>query len=59
MEEVGQYVVAERCAREALALQPQDLWALHGLTHVFEMQGRVREGIELLGSPTNESREIV
>jgi tetratricopeptide (TPR) repeat protein len=48
MEEVGQYVVAERCAREALAVQPQDLWALHGLAHVFEMQGRVQEGIELL-----------
>lgn len=48
MEEVGQYEVAERCAREALALQPQDLWALHGLVHVFEMQSRVREGIELL-----------
>ena len=48
MEEVGQYEVAERCAREALALQPQDLWALHGLVHVFEMQGRVPEGIELL-----------
>ena len=48
MEEVGQYEVAERCARAALALQPQDLWALHGLVHVFEMQGRVREGIELL-----------
>lgn len=48
MEEVGQYAVAERCAREALALQPQDLWALHGLTHVFEMQGRTPEGIELL-----------
>jgi tetratricopeptide (TPR) repeat protein len=50
MEEVGQYEVAERCAREALALQPQDLWALHGLTHVFEMQGRTREGSELLGA---------
>ena len=49
MEEVGQYAVAERCARAALALQPQDLWALHGLSHVFEMQGRIREGIELLG----------
>src|SRR6266508_1318572 len=35
-------------AREALVLQPQDLWALHGLAHVFEMQGRSREGIELL-----------
>lgn len=48
MEEVGQYVVAERCARAALALQPQDLWALHGLVHVLEMQDRVHEGIELL-----------
>ena len=48
MEEVGHYAVAERCAREALAVQPQDLWALHGLAHVFEMQGRVQEGIELL-----------
>ena len=48
MEEVGQYAVAERCARQALALQPQDLWALHGLAHVFEMQDRTREGIELL-----------
>jgi tetratricopeptide (TPR) repeat protein len=48
MEEVGQYAVAESCAREALAMQQQDLWALHGLAHVFEMQGRVQEGIELL-----------
>jgi tetratricopeptide (TPR) repeat protein len=48
MEEVGHYAVAERFAREALALQPQDLWALHGLAHVLEMQGRAREGIELL-----------
>lgn len=48
MEEVGQYAVAERYAREALSVQPQDLWALHGLAHVLEMQGRVQEGIELL-----------
>jgi len=48
MEEVGQYAVAERCAREALTIQPQDLWALHGLAHVFEMQGRIEEGIDLL-----------
>jgi hypothetical protein len=48
MEEVGQYAVAERFAREALAVQSQDLWALHGLSHVLEMQGRVVEGVELL-----------
>jgi hypothetical protein len=49
MEEVGLYEVAESSARGALALQPQDLWALHGLAHVFEMQGRLQEGIDLLG----------
>lgn len=49
MEEVGNYEVAERAAREALAVQPQDLWALHALAHVLEMQGRVREGLDVLG----------
>ena len=48
MEEVGQYAVAERCAREALQSEPQDLWALHALAHVFERQGRTAEGIEML-----------
>jgi tetratricopeptide (TPR) repeat protein len=48
LEEIGHYTVAERCAREALAIEPQDLWALHGLTHVCEMQGRVRDGVERL-----------
>ena len=48
MEEVGNYEVAERAAREALSVQEQDLWALHGLAHVLEMQGRTDEGIELL-----------
>lgn len=49
MEEVGEYAEAERYAREALAIQPQDLWALHCMAHVFEMQGRFDEGIQLLG----------
>jgi len=48
MEEIGQYAVAEQAARNALAINPQDLWALHALAHVIEMQGRVREGVELL-----------
>jgi tetratricopeptide (TPR) repeat protein len=48
MEEVGNYEVAERAAREALLVNEQDLWALHGLAHVLEMQGRTDEGIELL-----------
>ena len=48
MEEVGRYALAERSARDALAIQPQDLWALHALAHVLEMQGRVGEGIAML-----------
>jgi len=48
MEEVGRYAVAEQSAREALSIEPQDLWALHALAHVLEMQGRVKEGIEVL-----------
>ena len=48
MEEAGHYAVAERSARAALDIQPQDLWALHSLSHVFEMQGRTDEGVAAL-----------
>jgi tetratricopeptide (TPR) repeat protein len=48
MEEIAHYAEAERAARSALEWQPQDLWALHALTHVLEMQGRKKEGISLL-----------
>lgn len=48
MEEIGLYDAAEHSAREALAIQPQDLWALHALAHVFEMQGRFEEGVDAL-----------
>jgi tetratricopeptide (TPR) repeat protein len=49
MEEVGLYEVAEASARKALEIEGQDLWALHGLAHVLEMQGRTDEGLELIG----------
>jgi tetratricopeptide (TPR) repeat protein len=48
MEEIGHYAEAEKAARTALEWQPQDLWALHALTHVLEMQGRKKEGTALL-----------
>ena len=48
MEEAGLYAVAERSARQALDTEPQDLWALHALAHVLEMQGRNEEGIATL-----------
>jgi tetratricopeptide (TPR) repeat protein len=48
MEETGHYTEAEKAARLALERQPQDLWALHALAHVLEMQGHRQEGISVL-----------
>jgi tetratricopeptide (TPR) repeat protein len=50
LEECYQYPEAERAARRALELQPRDGWAVHAVTHVMEMQGRIAEGIEWLQS---------
>ena len=52
LEECNQYREAEESGRRALDLQPRDGWAVHAVTHVLEMQGRVDEGIAWL-----ESRE--
>jgi tetratricopeptide (TPR) repeat protein len=52
LEECNQYADAEATGRKALALQPKDGWAVHAVTHVMEMQGRIDEGIDWL-----ESRE--
>lgn len=47
-EECGSYTVAEHAGREAVALDPGDLWATHGVAHVLEMQGRRAEGLAWL-----------
>ena len=44
LEEAGHYAKAEAYAKDALDINPTDLWSLHALAHVFEMQGRVKEG---------------
>jgi len=48
LEECNQYPQAEATGRKALALQPKDGWAVHAVTHVMEMQGRIDEGIDWL-----------
>lgn len=49
LEESGDYAQAEARGREAVALNAQDGWAVHAVTHVMEMQGRAVEGAGFLG----------
>lgn len=48
LEESGDYAAAERAGREAVAIDPANIWAVHAVAHVMEMQGRQREGIQWL-----------
>lgn len=43
-EETGDLALGERQSRRAAEAAPTDLWAVHGLAHVMEMQGRHAEG---------------
>ncbi|MCL2427712.1 MAG: tetratricopeptide repeat protein [Alphaproteobacteria bacterium] len=49
-EECGLYGPAEQAGREAIARDPGDLWAAHGVAHVFEMQGRRGEGLDWIAA---------
>ncbi|MBM3522789.1 MAG: tetratricopeptide repeat protein [Alphaproteobacteria bacterium] len=43
-EELGAFRDAERLAREAAALNADDVWAIHAVAHVLEMTGRAEAG---------------
>ena len=51
LEECGDYVRAEEYGRRARTHNPDDLWALHAVAHVMEMQCRHEEGLEWLDQP--------
>jgi tetratricopeptide (TPR) repeat protein len=44
-EETGLYDKAEAAGRRAIALEPTNNWAQHGVAHVLEMQDRRRDGV--------------
>ena len=50
LEESGDYSAAEAVGLAAVAVNPDDVWAIHAVTHVLEMQGRIDEGIHFLSS---------
>jgi tetratricopeptide (TPR) repeat protein len=50
LEESGNYQLAERHGLAAVERNPDDVWAIHAVTHIYEMQGRVDDGIHFLRS---------
>jgi tetratricopeptide (TPR) repeat protein len=50
LEETANYSRAEDVGRHALDLNARDPWAVHAVQHVFEMQGRLHDGVEWLQS---------
>lgn len=48
LEESGHYGLAEHAALDALDRNPDDVWAVHAAAHVYEMQGRVDDGIAFM-----------
>src|SRR5256885_2220035 len=48
LEENADYRQAESRAPAALEANPKDVWAVHAMAHVFEMEGSQREGVDFL-----------
>ena len=48
LEERGAFTMAEATGRRASALEPEDAWGQHAVSHVHEMTGRIAEGIAWL-----------
>ena len=50
LEENGDYRAAEVAAGNSLARNPRDVWGVHALAHIFEMEGRHEPGVSFLSS---------
>ena len=48
LEENADYRGAEKAARNALERNPRDVWGVHALAHVFEMEGSHEAGLSFL-----------
>ncbi len=54
LEENADYRQAESRARAALEANPRDVWSVHALAHVFEMEGSQREGVKFLAASASD-----
>jgi hypothetical protein len=48
LEESGHYEAAEDAGLAAVAVNPDDVWGIHAVTHVYEMRGQVATGVDFL-----------
>ena len=54
LEENADYRQAESRARAALDHNPRDVWSVHALAHVFEMEGSQRDGVNFLTASVDD-----
>ncbi len=50
LEETGNYSKAEEFGRQAVQINSGDIWGVHAVAHVLEMQDRCDEGIDWINS---------
>lgn len=48
LEECGEYAAARSMGERAVETNPGDIWAVHAVAHVYEMQGKSQDGIAWL-----------
>jgi tetratricopeptide (TPR) repeat protein len=51
LEETGDYIQALKIGRQAVEIRPDDLWSVHAVAHVYEMQNDIKAGIQWLNQP--------
>ncbi len=54
LEECNEYSIAEETGKKAVEMNAGDVWAIHAVAHVMEMQGRQDDGIDWYESRVND-----